>query len=209
MRDGRDTGLSIVKKNFGSRTIFAAATYWKKCVLAGLRAEKEIPATQLMKIHYEDLLSDTEKVMRRICAFLEVPFDRAVCTPTVIRLRYRKPYFRKVPASYNHSGAVVSHNVQKWKDEMIHTERVVFESVAGDLLEELGYETLGLERVLSPAEILKYRLHEYWGQFMMHLLNNQKNKWLWTELQMRWVSRLAEKREKSLQKFSVSKLNDG
>ncbi|MGB6338771.1 MAG: sulfotransferase [Candidatus Aminicenantaceae bacterium] len=195
VRDGRDVSLSLLKANFGPRTIFYAAAYWKKCVEAGLRSEKSVPANQFINIRYEDLLLDTEKEMRRVCDFLEVPFDPAVCIPTVLGFRYRKPYFRKKAESYGMTDRVVPKNTQKWKVEMSYVDQAVFESVAGDLLGQLGYETRGLERELSSTEVIKYRMREYRGQFLMHLSNNKKHKWLWTELQMRWASTRAAMKE--------------
>jgi hypothetical protein len=195
IRDGRDACLSQLKANFGPRTIYCAAEYWKKCVEAGLQSENHVPANQLMSVRYEELLLDTEKEMRRVCDFLDLPFEAAVCIPTPVSLRYRKPIFRKVAISYGTVDKLVPTNSQKWKREMSHTDRVIFESIAGDLLERLGYETQGLKRKLSSAEILKYRLREFWGLVFMHLLNNQKHKWLWTELQMRWITKRAAMKE--------------
>ncbi len=74
---------------------------------------------------------------------------------------------------------------------MNRADQVVFESVAGELLDRLGYETCGLKSELSSAEVLKYRMREFGGQVFMHLMNNQKHKWLWTELQMRRISKRA------------------
>jgi hypothetical protein len=191
IRDGRDVCLSQLKANFGPRTIFCAAKYWKKCVQAGLRSENSVPDDQLMSFRYESLLSDTEKGMRRVCDFLGVPFDPAVCTPTVLELRYRKPIFARVSKSYGTTDRVVPKNRQKWKEEMNRADQAVFESVAGELLDRLGYETCGLKSELSSAEVLKYRMREFGGQVFMHLMNNQKHKWLWTELQMRRISKRA------------------
>lgn len=195
VRDGRDASLSQLKANFGPRTIYRSALYWKKCVEAGLRSENNVPANQLVRIRYEDLLLDTVKGMRRVCDFLEVPFEPAVCFPTPVAFRYRKPLFRKLAKSYGTTDRIVSKNTQKWKEEMRLTDQVVFESVAGDLLDRMGYETRGLNRALSSAEVFKYRIQEYGGQFLMHLSNNQKHKWLWTELQMRWVWKRAAMKE--------------
>lgn len=50
VRDGRDVSLSLLKANFGPRTIYGAATYWQKCVQAGLRSENSVPANRLMNI---------------------------------------------------------------------------------------------------------------------------------------------------------------
>lgn len=195
VRDGRDVSLSLLKTNFGPRTIYHAAESWKKYVEAGLQSENSVPASQLIRIRYEDLLLDTEKEMRRVCDFLELPFDLAVCTPTTVGFRYRKPYFRKVATSYGTTDRIVPKNTQKWKEEISHSDQIVFESVAGDLLDQLGYESLGLKRELSSTEVIKYRMREYRGQFLMHLSNNKKHKWLWTELQMRWASTRAAMKE--------------
>ena len=120
-----------------------------------------------------------------------MPFETAVCIPTPVNFRYRKPILGNVAKSYGTADKLVPNNSQKWKEEMNHTDQVVFESVAGDLLDRLGYEIQGLKKELSSTEVLGYRLRELWGQAFMHLSNNQKHKWLWTELQMRWITKRA------------------
>ena len=47
-----------------------------------------------------------------------------------------------------------------WKESMSLAGRVVFESVAGDLLATLGYEAEGLARPIPAAERLKWELHD-------------------------------------------------
>ena len=46
----------------------------------------------------------------------------------------------------------MSSNMEKWKTRMPVPDRVLFESVAGDLLSELGYETEGRVRKISALE---------------------------------------------------------
>ncbi len=50
--------------------------------VAGLR--RRTPADRLMVVRYEDLVRDTETVMRRACDFVGVPFDPIVLEPTAL-----------------------------------------------------------------------------------------------------------------------------
>jgi len=50
------------------------------------------------------------------------------------------------------TGVILRDNAGKWKSRMSLRQRTLFESVAGDLLDELGYPVEGLARRLSRGE---------------------------------------------------------
>ncbi len=84
-RDPIDTiGATRRAAAAGSRYFRKYGTIWRS--LFGYRVFKRqcrqlvasgVPVHQL---HYEDLVSDTAKVMRQVCAFLDIPYDDSLCT---------------------------------------------------------------------------------------------------------------------------------
>lgn len=66
-------------------------------------------------------------------------------------------------------------------------DRVRFESVAGDLLEVLGYETEGVRRPISPPERWAWRSHDAVIGNVRTLTWDHMTRSLPTHLQARWA----------------------
>jgi hypothetical protein len=74
-------------------------------------------------------------------------------------------------------------------------DRAVFESVAGRLLETLGYELEGHARRVSGPEQLYWTLHHRFWWTMRRLQLRDATPWLRTELQLRLARGLAQRSE--------------
>lgn len=138
IRDGRDVALSFRDAAFGPKTLLEAAVFWRRFVEAGRRAGRWLGPGRYLEIRYEDFVEDAPPTLERITSFLDLPFDEAM-------LRY-----------YERADEIVGNlpkgrhtnvyrppvkNIRDWRREMTRDEARQFESVAGDLLAELGYET--------------------------------------------------------------------
>jgi hypothetical protein len=155
IRDGRDVALSWLKTRFDPLNLYTAASMWNTMVRAGRQAGAGLPQQTYMEVRYETLLAETQPTMREVCAFLDEPFHEAVLKPTLGALVF-PALQRGGPAL---STEIVSSNTGGWKRQMGVPDRILFESVAGDLLEELGYETEGRRRRISLAERTMWELH--------------------------------------------------
>lgn len=146
-RDGRDVARSRIAAPHGPENWFTAAAEWRTLVRAGRQAGAQLPSGMYTEVRYEALLADLETTLRRVCEFIGEPFDRAVLVQSVLPPR-AKPGpgapFRPFSLGYNNQSVIVKDNANKWKSNATLEQRTVFESVAGELLEELGYETEGL-----------------------------------------------------------------
>jgi hypothetical protein len=151
IRDGRDTALSLRPLWFApGKDITSLATQWQRLV----RKARASAGEGYLEIRYERLLTDTEAVLQEVCAFIELPFD-----PAMLRYFERAP--ERLKQHVTRIGAegeiVVSHEqrvkqdkllmeppqqerIFRWKEEMTSAEQSEFRAVAGDLLQELGYE---------------------------------------------------------------------
>jgi hypothetical protein len=139
VRDGRDVALSVLGVPFGANNIWAAARSWKEAVLLGRRAERRYP-DRVLTVRYEDLVEDPEAQSRRVCAFLDLPFDPDMLaierTEASKIVKDQSGWFTNVWAGINSTA------VGKWRKEMTPNQQRTFERVAGRELEELGYETV-------------------------------------------------------------------
>jgi hypothetical protein len=154
IRDGRDVALSLSEVSWGPGDVRAAAAKWvDELTRARHRARRLRPGTY-MELRYEDLVADPEPLLRRIADFVSLPWDERMLAyhhgaearmKEVIRdfhplgggtitaeERARQHELVKSPPS--------SSRVGRWRAEMSQEEVEAFESVAGDLLTELGYE---------------------------------------------------------------------
>ena len=73
IRDGRDVALSVLKQTWGPQSIEAAAEKWRSRVTRG---RSQAPYLGFyIEVKFEDLVLHTERELRRICEFIDLPFD--------------------------------------------------------------------------------------------------------------------------------------
>ncbi len=160
-RDGRDVALSWVPLRMGPRNLYAAARLWKRYVKTGRQVGATLPAQTYMEVRYETLLQQPRDTMQAVCAFIEEPFEEAVLQPGLLpREREHHQRLGWNPPSW--SSEIVASNAARWKTRMSASDRALFEAVAGDLLEELGYETEGRRRISLPERAMWSLHHRFW-----------------------------------------------
>jgi hypothetical protein len=196
-RDGRDVALSWMEHAQGAKNLLTAATYWKHRVSTGRDVGARLRSDTYLEVRYETLLSRPRETMQGVCEFLDEPFAEEVLAPTVHPYDPDPAIFgtRKylVPA-----GEILNANRGKWKQAMSLSDRVLFESVAGDLLRGLGYETEGLGRRITGLERFGWRVHHR-SLFLLGRLNTgRKRRWLPTSLRMWWADVRARLRSAGL-----------
>jgi hypothetical protein len=127
IRDGRDCAASFHRRwAFNpERTIYR----WKAVVTRGRELGRPL-GERYMELRYEDLTSDPERHMRRVCAFLGEPFHEATLVVERPTRNVRKAL----------SDAIIP-NAGKWRTYFSSSEIERLELVGGRLLHELGYET--------------------------------------------------------------------
>jgi hypothetical protein len=154
IRDGRAAAMSRSKRVLTEMPpMEKMAGRWRKQIL---RARKQAPKLDhYLELRYEDLVTDTEGTLRKICEFIELPFDDEM-------LRYHeraedrlsemsrdlpeRPGKVRRPADHRMEAHALTQKppdpsrLGRWREEMSPEDQATFESVAGDLLAELGYE---------------------------------------------------------------------
>lgn len=143
-RDGRDVALSFQKAIVGEKHMYALARNWMKDQEEALRLEARTPVDRFFKLSYETLVASPETVLRSLCEFFGLPYsDKA--------LEYYKSRESANTAVAgrmwsNVTKPILKNNTRKFLNELSSEEIAIFESVAGDTLEKLGY------KLCTPAD---------------------------------------------------------
>ena len=153
IRDGRDAALSLREMWFSpGREIETQAAFWRDCILAARRAG--LGRRDYLEVRYEDLILNTRETLGRVCAHVGLspePSMLSYYTRTPERLLEHKGRARadgttlltrdeRFRQQERTTQPPDPRRVFAWKQAMSAEERRRFQLVAGDLLEELGYE---------------------------------------------------------------------
>lgn len=139
IRDARDYCLSM-KQAFGKSTTRAAQRWRDRIEQA--RQQAEGFSAHYTEVRYEDLVQDPEPHLRRLCDFLEQPFEDAMLTlsrPT------------ENLGSTKGQQRIVASNTEKWRTQMPDRQRMLIERLTGDVLRSLSYPVSETKRCQVSA----------------------------------------------------------
>lgn len=160
IRDPRPACDSWKRHPFGTGNHHSAALLWVRNVSLGREAGTQLRSDQYHEVRYEDLLGSPDATMNRIFGFLEeiTPEEGPRLNPpplTVIN-----------PLANVSRTELVASNADAWRGRMTPVEIRRVESVAGDLMERLGYEASSPPGPSPPIRSTFWRLQS----FLLHYL---------------------------------------
>ena len=161
IRDGRDVALSHLRMNWGPESFGESARLWRNRIRKARKMAPKVP--HYTEIRFEDLVADSERVLRHVCDFIELEFD-----PVMLEYHERaeerlsekaRELPRKNRPPQPAAARLESHRLAKepprsdrvgmWRERMTEEQVAEYEAVAGDMLVSLGYELgtdAGVER---------------------------------------------------------------
>ncbi len=155
VRDGRDVALSVMKVPFGANNVWAAARSWAGAVRQGRDAAARYPG-RVLEVRYEDLVTNPEQEIATTCNFLGLEYS-----PDMLAIEHtdRSKVVEDQAAWFTNVWAgITTAAVGKWRTELTPRQVEVFESVAGNELRALGYETSS--GASSQALVPVYAAHD-------------------------------------------------
>lgn len=162
IRDGRDVALSNNKRiaergHKDPPPASESARRWRSRIE---RARADAPhLDHYIEVRYEDLVTQTEPTLKEVCAFLELPFEEPMLRYHETAAERLAEMARAMPAKDGRperdaderlkAHALATKPPQKerievWREDMSPSDQGEFESVAGDLLDSLGYARASL-----------------------------------------------------------------
>lgn len=157
-RDGRDVALSFQKAVVGEKHIYNIAKDWSETQEKALKLRELIDEKYFYSVSYEQLTQQPEETARSLCAFLNTEYVPAM-------LDFHKTSEAKNAAKSselwgNVVSPIIKDNSKKYKKEMSGKDIRIFESVAGSILDQLGYQrdfvARGEELEYSSKDIEKF-----------------------------------------------------
>jgi hypothetical protein len=157
IRDGRDAALSFLSmppgiafETWAHPTSPAAfACVWRTEVTAARRHGRRVGPARYLEVRYEDLVGNADSVLRRICTFSGLPYESAMTAYGGSGSEER--------AHQQNLKRPLTPGLRDWRTDMAPEDVAAFESVAGDLLRELGYETHGQTDLRGQFRRAAYR----------------------------------------------------
>jgi hypothetical protein len=148
IRDGRDVALSYRRVSWGSSHTPRVAADWRWKVMLGHKMGEMIWASYL-EVHYEDLVRSPEATLSKVCAFLGEQYEAQM-------LHYHQDGAHEMPSESLqwHRTSVSAPDETKvlaWKREMPLADQILFDEIAGDALEQFGYERVRQEAPIRVA----------------------------------------------------------
>jgi hypothetical protein len=169
IRDGRDAGLSqntrISKRGKDPIPGREMARRWRKRIVKSRIDAEDVE--HYIEVRYEDMIGDTEGVLRGVCEFIELDFHPAMLTYHEGAAERLQEMAGALPAKKGRpereaGERVAAHamttkppdadRVAVWKREMDEVENAEFEEMAGYLLDDLGYDTATPRENWTPPE---------------------------------------------------------
>jgi len=152
IRDGRDVRLSRLNRVHEPPPVEKAARRWRRRIERARRKSADLD--HYMEARFEDLITDPERTLRRICEFVSLEFDPAMLDYWKSAEDRLQEMAHNLPAEHNpkeRPGTRLERKkssmkppdpsmVGKWKTKLSDEDVARYEAEAGDLLAELGYE---------------------------------------------------------------------
>jgi hypothetical protein len=126
IRDPRDVARSSIGMGWAG-TVFHGVGHWIATETSWDRAMAEAPPGPVLTLKYETLLGDLEGSLRRVCDFLGVAYDPAMCD------YHRNSTYAPPDASL----------VEQWRRFLTGREIALIEGRAGALMRTRGYQRIG------------------------------------------------------------------
>ena len=148
-RDGRDVAKSFQRQGWYGPWLHHNFREWSEASDWRARWDKAEYNNHLLDVHYEDLVLDTDRVVHRICDFLDEPFE-----PQMLAWQSRVDDLVPAREMVIHGKlrrAPLEADDGRWRREMTVREQLVSEAFIGTRLERSGYPRRFESRLWRPA----------------------------------------------------------
>ena len=132
VRDGRDVARSCIGMGWAGN-VWSGAERWIEAERLWEALAPHLETLRRFELRYEDLITEPERELARLCAFLGTEFD-----PAMLEYHRDSSYERPDPKL-----------VGQWKKKLSARELALLEARIGAMLRERGYEESGV----APAPV--------------------------------------------------------
>lgn len=143
-RDPRDVTLSFTKAVIGEKHPYFIAKQWNELQKACIAQMNWHGSETIFPLSYENLLENPEKIVKKLCQFLEIEFSKEMLNFHTSREAERSA--KSSSLWENLSQPIKSNNSKKFMTELTTEEIKIIESITGDVMDVLGYERAVIQK---------------------------------------------------------------
>ena len=136
VRDGRAVSLSLIghgmKRATRAETVAAAAREWRRSNEAAELLLGRLPASQWMRVGYEEFCREPELGLRRLCKFIELDSG-------ALNLDFRAIEQHVLGNEMRMNSTSQIRLDERWRSQLSGEDLIAFDSVAGGLNRRYGY----------------------------------------------------------------------
>lgn len=164
VRDPRANIASHLHVPWASRDVVSLALKWKLAVRSFLDFQAQGPEypENVMEVRYEDLVAEPETVIRRICAFIDEPYDARM----LAHQEHSGIQVSALPWKTGVARPIYQTATQKWQQELSAPRIALIQWLTAREMRHYGYQPLQIsaqDRLRVPAQLL--REVRLWLQF--------------------------------------------
>jgi len=150
--------VSFSKAVVGEKHFYHIAKEWNEAQQLALSFRKRVQEDRFFNLSYEELTTGPERTVRALCRFLEVEYKASMLE------FYKSDEARRAASASNLwenvTSPLIKNNSRKFLKEARESDIRIFESVAGESMDTLGYERLfakkGEELRFGPDQIVGF-----------------------------------------------------
>lgn len=172
VRDGRAVAASQIPLDWGPNTISGAAYSWVKTIDIGFFAE-EILKENIIRVKYEELVTDTEMILKKLCDFIGINF--------LPEMLYGGGF--SVPGYTLNQHMLLGKSpdqsrINAWQQKLTKRQIEIFENIAAEILKKLNYTLLFGENAkkISLNEKILFYFSELWRSKIINKIRRKKRK---------------------------------
>jgi hypothetical protein len=165
IRDGRDTALSLMQwatkgKGPGRLSLWSedpvatCALWWRRKTGTGVRQGRALDSKSYREIHYEALVAQPRTELAAVAEFLDIPDTKEMAE------FYRGKTRNNPRLSAKSAWLPPTVGLRDWRRDMAEKDIETFEIIAGELLEQLGYDRVCNNPGVAATE--RAQLAEQW-----------------------------------------------
>lgn len=148
VRDPRAVAASLIRSNVHRSTAYYAARRWRMDVDFGLAFEQSAPGA-VLRLAYEELVTQPERVLRRVCQFCALDFDPVMlASPKTGEAEYSN-FYAQIHANVDRPATQDS--VDRWANELSPQQIALIELEAGERMEQLGFKRAATVEAELPS----------------------------------------------------------
>jgi hypothetical protein len=163
VRDGRDVAISLKSKSWGANTFVKALKFWERLVTTNHRMLKMLTADRYVEIRYEDLVTDSEKTLIKICNCLGIQYHTAMLESYSIKAKQNDVVGTKLNSIHaNLSAKPDISQLYKWKNTLSKSDKAIAAELSDKALMLFNYEVGQKSYIFKPFKKIYYILQEWY-----------------------------------------------